>query len=142
VPFAAIENFENRYQNTSKQKNSWFLGKSTANKLIDLIMMRIFFGFALLVSFYQAGAQSTNATLNEDYYHWIDRYEIKSGKIVPGFFTSVKPYKRDAIVNYIDTLEASGMFTSRSDQFNREYLKNDSWEWSQSETNDSKKPFL
>lgn len=88
-------------------------------------------------------AQSTNATLNEDYYHWIDRYEIKSGKIVPGFFTSVKPYKRDAIIKYLDTLAATGsLFSSRSDQYNLEYLRNDSWEWSRSETNTSKKPVL
>jgi hypothetical protein len=105
-------------------------------------MKHLFFGFIFLASFHQLSAQSTNATLNEDYYHWIDRYEIKAGKIVPGFFTSVKPYKRDAIIQYVDTLEASGIFTSRSDQYNRDYLRNDSWEWSKSETNDSKKPFL
>jgi len=105
-------------------------------------MKHIFLGFVLLAWFNQAGAQSTNATLNEDYYHWIDRYEIKSGKIVPGFFTTIKPYKRDAIVNYIDTLESSGVFTSRADQYNHDYLRNDSWEWSKAETNESKKPFL
>jgi hypothetical protein len=105
-------------------------------------MKRIFSGFIFLICFYQVSAQSTNATLNEDYYHWIDRYEIKSGKIVPGFFTSVKPYKRDAIIKYIDTLSASGTFTSRADEFNRDFLRNDSWEWSKSETNESKKPFL
>lgn len=96
----------------------------------------------LLSGCFRLAAQSTNATLNEDYYHWIDRYEIKSGKIAPGFFTSVKPYKRDAIVRYLDTLSASGQFTSRADNFNLEYLRNDSWEWSQAETSNSKKPFL
>jgi hypothetical protein len=105
-------------------------------------MMRIFYGFVFLVFFFQAGAQSTNAPLNEDYYHWIDRYEIKSGKIVPGFFSSVKPYKRDAIIKYVDTLATSGMFASHADEFNRDYLRNDSWEWSKSETNESEKPFL
>ncbi len=106
-------------------------------------MRRVFFGFVLLTSFYRVSAQSTNATLNEDYYHWIDRYEIKSGRIVPGFFTSVKPYKRDVIVKYLDTLALNeSIFSSRSDQYNREFLRNDSWEWSNSETNTSKKPFL
>lgn len=98
----------------------------------------LFFFFAL-----QVFSQSTNATLNEDYYHWIDRYEIKSGKIVPGFFTSVKPYKRDAIIRYLDTLATdASIFSSRSDQFNLTYLRNDSWEWSHAETNTSKKPIL
>ncbi|MBL7870597.1 MAG: hypothetical protein JNM78_03220 [Cyclobacteriaceae bacterium] len=97
----------------------------------------------LIWSIHNTLAQSTNVTLNEDYYHWIDRYEIKSGKIVPGFFTSVKPYKRDAIIKYLDTLATKeSIFSSRSDQFNLTYLRNDSWEWSKAETNTSKKPIL
>jgi hypothetical protein len=105
--------------------------------------MKYLLSFVFVFYILSGVAQSTNATLNEDYYHWIDRYEIKSGKIVPGFFTSVKPYKRDAIIRYLDTLAATGsLFSSRSDQFNLEYLRNDSWEWSRSETNTSKKPVL
>lgn len=88
-------------------------------------------------------AQSTNATLNEDYYHWIDRYEIKSGKIVSGFFTSVKPYKRDAIVRYIDSLaQDAEIFKSKSDLYNFAFLQNDSWEWSGAQTNTSARPIL
>lgn len=105
-------------------------------------MKSIFSVIIALACFYHVGAQSTNATLNEDYYHWIDRYEIKSGKIVPGFFTTIKPYKRDIIIKYLDTLTNDEVFTSRTDQFNRDYLRNDSWEWSRPETNESKKPFL
>lgn len=87
--------------------------------------------------------QSVNAPLNEDYYHWIDRYEIKTGAIQPGLFTSVKPYKRDAIVSWFDSLSRKeGIFSSRSDQFNRTYIQNDSWEWSRSELNTSSKPVL
>ncbi len=105
--------------------------------------MKYLLSFVFVFYILSGVAQSTNATLNEDYYHWIDRYEIKSGKIVPGFFTSVKPYKRDAIISYLDTLAATGsLFSSRSDQFNLAYLRNDSWEWSRSETNTSKKPVL
>ncbi len=88
-------------------------------------------------------AQSTNATLNDDYYHWLDRYEIKTGRIQPGLFTSVKPYKRNAIVAWVDSLaKQEGTFTSAADQFNLQFLRNDSWEWSKSEANTSKKPFL
>jgi hypothetical protein len=90
-----------------------------------------------------AKGQSTNAPLNSDYYHWLDRYEIKSGKISPQLFTTIKPYKRDAIVRYVDTLNVNGeIFTSRSDQFNLEFFRNDSWEWSRAESNNSKKPIL
>ncbi len=88
-------------------------------------------------------AQSTNAPLNEDYYHWIDRYEAKAGRVAPELFTTVKPYLRAAIVAFVDSLNAKDqVFTSRSDQFNYEYLRNDSWEWSRAETSTSKKPIL
>src|SRR6478609_10185744 len=88
-------------------------------------------------------AQSTNATLNEDYYHWIDRYEVKAGRVAPELFTTVKPYRRSLIVAFIDSLNAKdGIFTSRQDKFNYDYLRNDSWEWSQAETSNSEKPFL
>lgn len=103
--------------------------------------IRLFVLFALVPGL--ALSQSTNASLNEDYYHWIDRYEVKAGRVVPELFTSVKPYKRKAIVAFVDSLQAKdGVFTSRSDQFNYEYLRNDSWEWSRAETNNSRKPFL
>ena len=88
-------------------------------------------------------AQSTNASLNEDYYHWIDRYEIKTGRIAPELFTSVKPYKRKAIAAFVDSINSRyGGFASQADQFNRQYLRNDNWEWSRSDENDSEKPVL
>ena len=106
-----------------------------------MIIRRLLFALLLLPEF--LWAQSTNATLNEDYYHWIDRYEVKAGRVAPEIFTSVKPYKRSAIVAFVDSLAAKDqVFTSRSDQFNAEYLRNDNWEWSRATTNESKKPFL
>lgn len=87
-------------------------------------------------------AQSTNIPLNEDYYHRIDRYEIKLGRVVPEIFTSVKPYKRSAVVAMMDSLEGKGVFESASDKFNLEYFRNDSWEWSRATSSDSRKPFL
>ncbi|MEJ0030248.1 MAG: hypothetical protein WDO15_07710 [Bacteroidota bacterium] len=86
-------------------------------------------------------AQATNASTNEDYYHWLDRYEVKSGRVLTELFTSVKPYKRNTIVAYVDSLEAiDHVFTSQADKFNYEYFRNDSWEWSRPTTNDSRKP--
>jgi hypothetical protein len=87
-------------------------------------------------------AQSSYAPLNEDYYHWIDRYEVKAGQVMPQIFTAIKPYKRSAIVEYVDSLKVMDVFQSKTDQFNDEYLRNDSWEWSRSETSDSRKPIL
>jgi hypothetical protein len=96
--------------------------------------------FCTLTSF--AFAQSTYAPLNEDYYHSIDRYEVKSGRVTSQLFTGVKPYKRSDIVAFLDTLRNDSIFTSRSDRFNYDYYSNDSWEWSQAESSNSRKHFL
>lgn len=95
-----------------------------------------------LISTEKTWGQSTNVPLNEDYYHWIDRYEVKSGKLFPQVFTSVKSYRRSDIVDFVDSAASEGLFGSRSDIFNLNYLRNDSWEWADSSQNVSKKPFL
>ena len=100
-----------------------------------VILMAVWPGFVL--------AQSTNATLNEDYYHWLSRYEIKAGRIAPEWFTTVKPVKRNMLVGFLDSLQQKdGVFTSRADKFNYEYFQNDNWEWSRAESNTSAKPIL
>ncbi|HYF66796.1 MAG TPA: hypothetical protein VD884_01610 [Ohtaekwangia sp.] len=103
--------------------------------------MRYSLFFILLVSV-PAFSQSTFVPLNEDYYHWVDRYEIKTGRVMPQLFTSIKPYKRAAIISLIDSVNKTGGFQSAADQFNLEYLNNDSWEWSNAETSNSTKPIL
>jgi hypothetical protein len=95
----------------------------------------------LLASF-SAYAQSTFVPLNEDYYHWVDRYEVKSGRVMPHLFTGVRPWHRADIVEMVDSLYQSGLFQSSADKFNYEYLSNDSWEWSGAATSDSRKPVL
>jgi hypothetical protein len=97
----------------------------------------------ILLGSFAGFSQSTNAPLNEDYYHWIDRYEIKAGRVAPELFTSVKPYKRTSIIEYVDSLNKKDqVFITRSDLFNYEYLRNDSWEWSRTESSNSAKPVL
>jgi len=79
---------------------------------------------------YCSSAQSLFAPLNEDYYHLIDRYEIKRGKFSEGFHTTVKPYTRKGIIQLVDSVWADTLaHLSNRDKFNLEYLQNDSWEW-------------
>ncbi len=89
-----------------------------------------------------AFAQSVYIPLNEDYYHLIDRYEVKSGQLLPHLFTTIKPYKRSAVIDWADSVSRLDGFTSSADQFNYTYLQNDSWEWSGAESATSKKPIL
>ncbi len=100
---------------------------------------------SLLAFFYLpllAYSQSTYAPLNEEYYNKIDRYEIKTGRLTQEVLTAVKPYKRSDIVAFVDSTHQKNVFTSRADEFNYDYLRNDSWEWAKPETNNSKKAIL
>jgi len=85
-------------------------------------------------------AQNTNAPLNNDYYHWIDRYEIRQKKFSNTFFTTAKPYNRKAIANFVDSLQLDNL--SEVDRFNLSYLRNDNWEWTDQAQNESKKPWF
>jgi hypothetical protein len=83
-----------------------------------------------LSNIYLSKAQSAFAPLNQDYYHLIDRYEIKRGKFSEGFHTTVKPYTRKGIVSLVDSVWAdTSIHLSNQDKFNLEYLQDDSWEW-------------
>jgi hypothetical protein len=98
--------------------------------------------FIIFLSPFAVSGQSSYAPLNEEYYHKIDRYEIKTGRLRSEFFTSVKPYKRSEIVAFTDSVDQLGVFKSKADQFNFEYLHNDSWEWGNPESSNSRKPIL
>ncbi|NJM26494.1 MAG: hypothetical protein HC859_14455 [Bacteroidia bacterium] len=103
----------------------------------NLRKCRFWLSFTLVLSPLALAAQSSYLPLNEDYYHWIDRYEVKAGRVLPQLFTTIKPYKRSAVIDFIDSLNGRQVFTSRTDEFNYNYLRNDSWEWSRSEVSDS-----
>ncbi|MBX2946133.1 MAG: hypothetical protein KF725_09880 [Cyclobacteriaceae bacterium] len=104
--------------------------------------MRVILFFAFIAIHVGLFAQSNYASLNETYYHWIDRYEVKTGGTLPQLFTSIKPYKRSAIISFLDSASRLEVFRSEADRFNLAYMHNDSWEWARPETNDSRKPLL
>ncbi|WP_420148891.1 hypothetical protein [Spirosoma sp.] len=77
-----------------------------------------------------ARAQSPFIPLNADYYHIIDRLEIRQNRWADGFHSTVKPYNRQSVIQLTDSLLSHpGRGFSDSDYFNFDYLRNDSWEW-------------
>ena len=70
----------------------------------------------------QGYSQSTNAPLNKDYYHLIDRLEIRTGKMAPAHHSAVKPYSRTAIGAFLDSTANNSYLKSTADQFNYNYL--------------------
>ena len=106
-------------------------------------MIRFFLPVLVVVScVISVFGQATNAPLDPDYYHLIQRYEIKSGSFAPGFHSNVRPYLRSDIAEYVDTLYQQDISDSKVDDFNLQYLANDNWEFSESDNNDSKKPLF
>lgn len=86
-------------------------------------------------------AQSAYAAYGKDYYHLLDRYEIQSGKLLSTVHTSFHPYQRLDIANFARTLQRDSLHWSKQDQFNLQYLVNDNWEYADSATGNSAKPF-
>ncbi|MFT4032140.1 MAG: hypothetical protein QM669_06950 [Siphonobacter sp.] len=87
--------------------------------------------------------QSAYIPYSTEYYHLIDRYEIKGGHNALGYQSTVKPYQRKDVIQLIDSVRIDKQADlSDIDKFNIQYLKNDSWEWGNSTTGNSVKPFL
>ncbi|WP_031529432.1 capsule assembly Wzi family protein [Dyadobacter crusticola] len=84
----------------------------------------------ILVSLSYGHAQSSFIPFNDDYYHLIDRLEIKRGKLSEGFHYNTKPFERKAVVALTDSILKEGTvnFTER-DWETIDYLREDSWEW-------------
>ncbi len=75
-------------------------------------------------------AQSAFIPLNDDYYHLIDRLEIKRGKFSEGFHSNMKPFERRAVVALTDSIRNEFRLDLTSiDRATIEYIRNDSREW-------------
>jgi hypothetical protein len=104
--------------------------------------MKIFLKALLLFLPTALFAQSSYIPLNRDYYYLLDRYEVLNGRQSQSYHSSSKPIEREALANFLDSLSLDSGSLSKADYFNLEYLKNDNWEWTGSEYNDSRKPVL
>lgn len=104
----------------------------------------ILFALLLVVFIPATFGQSANAPLNKDYYHLLDRYEIKNGRLNGTFHSTMKPYQRKSIARFVDSLQENEdyKYYNQTDKDNLQYLANDNWEWSKIAQNESEKPFL
>lgn len=91
--------------------------------------MRQHLSFLFLFVAASGWAQSPFVPLNSDYYHLIDRMEIRQNRWAEGFHSSVKPYNRHSVVQLTDSvLRHPTRDLSDTDYFNLDYLRDDSWE--------------
>lgn len=84
-------------------------------------------------------AQSTFIPYNRDYYHLVDRFQIKYGSPENLLHTTFKPLRRVDVSNFLLGIKDQYLTFSPQDKFNYEYLMNDNWEWTQSPYNENDK---
>ena len=84
-------------------------------------MLNRFFTGLLVVFFIPvlAQAQSTNAPLNKDYYHLLDRLEILNNSLAPAYHSAIKPYTRRSIAEMLDSANNNSPASARAESFNR-----------------------
>lgn len=75
-------------------------------------------------------AQSSYAPLQEPYYDLLHRYELLQGEWSGELNTMVRPFQRDAISRFLDSLDYAPV--SAADRFNLAYLQQDNWEYNDS----------
>lgn len=73
-------------------------------------------------------SQSTFVPLNDDYYHLIERYELKTGKLSKRFHTGVKPFERKAVMEFLEDVEQD-LDLNEKDLANFKFMRWDNWEW-------------
>ncbi|MCU0444157.1 MAG: hypothetical protein MUE85_04510 [Microscillaceae bacterium] len=112
------------------------------SRLINCLQLSFWLWGLISGIFSPISAQSVYIPLNQDVYHWIERYEIKSGRFNNKLHTHLKPYQRQYVAKMADSTWASLDNLSAQDRFNLEYLRNDNWEWSDSAQNESRKPIF
>ncbi len=91
-------------------------------------------------------AQSAFVPLDAQYSHQVDRLEIKSGVLSNTVHTSIKPFERIELGDFLSQLDTlSFLKLNPTDKWNYYYLITDNWEWSDSSfhsISNSKVPFL
>ncbi len=91
-------------------------------------------------------SQSANSPISQMSDGFLERLEVKSGKLSNTFHANIKPFSREQIGDFLATIDSSTYLKlSKTDKRNLEYLQIDNWEYihkSQPINNISKRPIL
>ncbi len=99
---------------------------SRMRHLFSILFTFIFLNFLTINSY----SQSTFVPLNDDYYHLVDRLELKRGRFSEGFHYSIRPLERKAIVQLTDSILTNpSIRLTTVDKSTLRFLREDSREW-------------
>lgn len=96
-------------------------------------------GFLLSVT---AFSQGTYVPLGGDTYDYIDRLDIKYGRILPMIHTSTKPYLRSEVAQMAEALHFSNLKQNKVNTFQLQYLMDDNAEWLDSVISKTPRPLF
>ena len=102
--------------------------------LLSLLVFGINYGFS----------QSSFIPLNHDSEYFLDRIEVKTGRLSNEFHSTVHPFSREAVSKYLAGLNSGEYYRlSYTDRRNVEFMKQDNWEFFDNDSLlASKKPLL
>ena len=87
-------------------------------------------------------SQGTYVPLGGDTYDYIDRIDIKYGKILPMIHTSTKPYIRSDVAHMAEALHFSNLKQNKVNDFQLQYLMDDNAEWLDSVKSVTRRPLF
>lgn len=88
--------------------------------LLSLLVSAINYGFS----------QSSFIPLNHDSEYFLDRLEVKTGRLSNEFHSTVRPFSREAAAKYLSGLSSGEYYNlSRIDRRNADFIKQDNWEF-------------
>lgn len=88
--------------------------------LLSLLVFGINYGFS----------QSSFIPLNHDSEHFLDRIEVKTGRLSSSFHSTVRPFSREAAALYLSGLNSGEYYNlSYIDRRNIDFIKQDNWEF-------------
>lgn len=94
----------------------------------------------LVVAIPATYGQGAYVPMGSDAYHIIDRINIKYGKILPAFHTSVRQYQRSQVAKTAESLMLSNLRFHKVQQFQLQWLIDDNAEWTDSLTSRTRRP--
>lgn len=75
-------------------------------------------------------SQSSFVPLNHSSEYYLDRIEVKSGRLSNDFHSTIKPFSRQAVSKYISSLTSEEYYNlSFTDRRNIDFIKADNWEF-------------
>ena len=93
-----------------------------------MVTLRYFLTFLVVqLSVCSAFSQGSHIPYNSEYFHRIDRLELKNARLSTHFHGVLKPYDRKDLAEFLGQLNTDSL--SERDSSDLAYLKNEVWEW-------------